>query len=95
MPSRYTRRMPDPLPDPSRYSAALARAQALPLPEKVYTWWSYRAKDWTAADRGRRLDHVWSSADLSTHLASVEILRAARGWERPSDHVPIVVSLDI
>ncbi len=33
MPSRYTRRMPDPLPDPSRYSAALARAQALPLPE--------------------------------------------------------------
>ncbi|SHJ76782.1 exodeoxyribonuclease-3 [Aureimonas altamirensis DSM 21988] len=69
--------------------------QALPLPEKVYTWWSYRAKDWTAADRGRRLDHVWSSADLSPHLTSVEILRDARGWERPSDHVPIVVSLDI
>ncbi len=69
--------------------------QAVPLPEKVYTWWSYRAKDWTAADRGRRLDHVWSSPDLAPNLLAVEIMRAARGWDRPSDHVPIVVTLDI
>jgi exodeoxyribonuclease III len=30
-----------------------------PEPEKIYTWWSYRAPDWRAADKGRRLDHVW------------------------------------
>ena len=28
--------------------------------QKLYSWWSYRAKDWNAADRGRRLDHIWA-----------------------------------
>ena len=27
--------------------------ERIPLSEKVYTWWSYRAADWTLADRGR------------------------------------------
>lgn len=62
-----------------------------PPEEKLFTWWSYRAKDWDSADRGRRLDHVWSSADLAPALHSMEVLRAARGWERPSDHVPVTV----
>src|SRR5690606_26649411 len=56
----------------------------IPPEEKVYTWWSYRAQDWAASDRGRRLDHVWSSPNVAERLSSVEILRAARGWERPS-----------
>lgn len=67
--------------------------QAMPQPEKVYTWWSYRAKDWAAADRGRRLDHIWSSPDIAPALAQVSILKDARGWERPSDHVPIIARL--
>ncbi len=37
----------------------------VPETEKLYSWWSYRAKDWEAADRGRRLDHIWSHAALS------------------------------
>jgi exodeoxyribonuclease-3 len=74
--------------------ADLMRAQ-VPIEEKLYTWWSYRAKDWRAADRGRRLDHIWGSADLVPHLKGLEILKDARGWERPSDHVPVVVTLDI
>jgi exodeoxyribonuclease-3 len=61
-----------------------------PPPEKIYTWWSYRARDWEAADRGRRLDHVWSSPNLVDSLAGIEVLKAARGWERPSDHVPVI-----
>jgi exodeoxyribonuclease-3 len=72
----------------------LMRAQ-VPIEEKLYTWWSYRAKDWLAADRGRRLDHVWGSADLAPLLKGLEILKDARGWDRPSDHVPVVVSLDL
>ncbi|WP_182086184.1 exodeoxyribonuclease III [Aureimonas sp. ME7] len=69
--------------------------QHIPLPQKLYTWWSYRAKDWDGADKGRRLDHVWSSADLAPALTGARVLREARGWERPSDHVPVMVTLDI
>jgi exodeoxyribonuclease III len=64
-----------------------------PEPERVYTWWSYRAQDWRAADKGRRLDHVWLSGDLATTLKETAILKDARGWERPSDHVPVTVTL--
>ncbi len=64
-----------------------------PEPERVYTWWSYRAQDWEASDRGRRLDHVWVSPDLAGRLASVEIHKPVRSWNRPSDHVPVTVRL--
>jgi len=67
----------------------------IPPPEKLYTWWSYRSKDWAAADKGRRLDHVWLSKGFSDACDRVEVLREARGWERPSDHVPILVRLDV
>ncbi len=65
----------------------------IPPDEKVFTWWSYRAADWAASDRGRRLDHVWASPDIVPALGPVEILREARGWERPSDHVPVIATL--
>ena len=63
--------------------------------QKLYTWWSYRAKDWEASNRGRRLDHVWATPDLAPHFKTMEILKEARSWERPSDHVPVTVTLDI
>lgn len=69
--------------------------QFVPSDRKLYTWWSYRAQDWAASDRGRRLDHIWSSADLSPKLSSIEVLREARGWERPSDHVPVIARFDL
>lgn len=65
----------------------------VPADQKLYTWWSYRARDWAAADRGRRLDHVWCSPDLAGSLQRHAILKAARGWERTSDHVPVMVEL--
>ena len=58
---------------------------------KLYSWWSYRAQDWNAADRGRRLDHIWVTPPLRTQAVSAEIMREVRGWERPSDHAPVVV----
>lgn len=64
----------------------------IPPPEKIYTWWSYRAQDWAASDRGRRLDHVWSSDNVAGDLKSIDVLREARGWERPSDHVPVIAT---
>jgi exodeoxyribonuclease-3 len=67
----------------------------IPPERKLYTWWSYRARDWDASDRGRRLDHVWLSPALAPALVGAEVRRAARGWELPSDHVPVTVELDL
>src|SRR5882724_2872966 len=72
----------------------VARAR-IPLSEKVYTWWSYRAADWTLADRGRRLDHIWVSRALKDGVSDFRITRDARGWARPSDHVPVTVTLEV
>lgn len=65
----------------------------VPPSERLYSWWSYRAKDWSASDRGRRLDHVWVTPPLQHRLAAARVLRAARGWDRASDHVPVVVDV--
>jgi exodeoxyribonuclease-3 len=66
------------------------------IPEgQLYSWWSYRARDWNAADKGRRLDHVWASADIADAAHSSRILRAARGWEKPSDHAPVFAQFDL
>lgn len=67
----------------------------VPPPERLYSWWSYRARDWDASDRGRRLDHVWCSPDLAGTARSVATLREARGWPRPSDHVPLIATFDL
>lgn len=68
--------------------------QFTPEPEKIFTWWSYRARDWDVSDRGRRLDHIWGSANMGPMLRDIEVLRAARGWERPSDHVPVIARFE-
>ena len=57
---------------------------------KLYSWWSYRARDWKASNRGRRLDHIWASPDLAKKSQECKIYSNIRGWDRPSDHVPIL-----
>jgi exodeoxyribonuclease-3 len=69
--------------------------QFIPARQKLYTWWSYRARDWKASGRGRRLDHIWGSASLAAHARAAAVLKEARGWESPSDHVPVMVDLDL
>jgi exodeoxyribonuclease-3 len=65
----------------------------VPPDRKLYTWWSYRAHDWRMSNRGRRLDHIWVTPILETRLKGIEVVRDARGWKQPSDHVPVIVSL--
>jgi exodeoxyribonuclease-3 len=65
----------------------------VPPEEKLYTWWSYRAADWRASDRGRRLDHVWVSPDLAGALTRHLVLKDARDWTKASDHVPVMVEI--
>jgi len=67
----------------------------VPEPAKLYSWWSYRSPDWATADKGRRLDHIWASPALGDRVSAIKVSKEARGWERPSDHVPVTATLDI
>lgn len=76
-------------------------ARALtPEDEKLFSWWSYRSKDWRASNRGRRLDHIWvtnglKKAALDGGREAFQIHDYARSWERPSDHAPVSLSLTL
>ena len=66
------------------------------IPEgRLYSWWSYRAPDWAAADKGRRLDHIWATPDIAGAAHGSRILRPVRGWEKPSDHAPVWAAFDL
>ncbi len=67
----------------------------VPDNDKCYSWWSYRNRDWKKSNRGRRLDHIWITEPLKKHLLEHKILTHARDWVKPSDHVPIIVKLDL
>ena len=67
----------------------------VPEKEKCYTWWSYRNHDWKKSNRGRRLDHIWLTKPLMPYLKSHEIHTVARDSEKPSDHVPVMVDIDL
>lgn len=83
----------------ARKSAGFADIGRLAVPEeqKLYTWWSYRAADWAAANRGRRLDHIWSNREAlsDTKVESFRVHLAWRGGWKPSDHAPISVEVKV
>jgi exodeoxyribonuclease-3 len=67
-----------------------------PEPEKLYTWWSYRAMDnWRISDRGRRLDHIWASDTLAARISTIKVDKKYRGHQRPSDHVPVTATIEL
>jgi len=61
----------------------------------LYSWWSYRARDWNTANKGRRLDHIWATKDIADKGYGSYISRDVRGWEKPSDHAPVFASFDL
>lgn len=65
----------------------------IPPEEKLFTWWSYRAKDWALANRGRRLDHIWVTPPLQDAVRGATVLKETRDYTPPSDHVPVMVEL--
>ncbi|MGH7017257.1 MAG: exodeoxyribonuclease III [Caulobacteraceae bacterium] len=68
--------------------------EARPEPEKIFSWWSYRA-DFRISNRGLRLDHIWASPALrpSTREGGARIHADVRAWDRPSDHAPVSADL--
>lgn len=72
--------------------------EAVPEPQKLFSWWSYRAADFRASGRGLRLDHLWASPGLKGAMTqgggpAARVHEDVRGWERPSDHAPVSADL--
>jgi len=72
--------------------------EAIPEPQKLFSWWSYRAADFRASNRGLRLDHILASPGLREAAfrlgsASSRVHDDVREWERPSDHAPVTADL--
>ncbi|MEG6508092.1 exodeoxyribonuclease III [Methyloligella sp. 2.7D] len=67
----------------------------VPAEEALFTWWSYRNRDWRVSNRGRRLDHIWTTPALAGTSRSMSVLEDARDWEKPSDHVPVIAEFEI
>ena len=76
-------------------SWADAVREIIPPEEPLFTWWSYRSKDYKKNNRGRRLDHIWTTNALKTYISAIDVFNATRGWEKPSDHVPITITLAV
>ena len=69
--------------------------QFVPAPQRYYSWWSYRNPGWQDNDKGRRLDHMWASPSVAAQARAHHVLEAARSWEQPSDHVPLITEFDL
>jgi exodeoxyribonuclease-3 len=65
-----------------------------PHPPKSYSWWDYRDMAFRR-NRGMRIDHILVSSALKGQVRACEIDRAPRKNERPSDHAPVVLELDL
>ncbi len=59
-----------------------------------YTFWDYQAGAWPR-NHGIRIDHHLLSPQAADLLKGVTIEREVRGWDKPSDHVPVVLELDL
>ena len=60
----------------------------------LYSWWDYRMGAFLR-DRGLRIDYLFVSDVVKTALRSVKIDKVPRGWEKPSDHAPVVVDFEL
>ncbi len=62
-------------------------------PEKNYSWWDYRDFAFRR-NRGLRIDHILVSEALRARASACSVDKAPRKNERPSDHAPVVLTLD-
>jgi exodeoxyribonuclease III len=65
-----------------------------PQEEKLFSWWDYRAAGFRR-NRGLRIDHILLSSELAKHCVSAQIDKLPRKAERPSDHAPVFVELNV
>ncbi len=63
-----------------------------PVADKDYTFWDYQAGAWPK-NNGIRIDHFLVSPQAADRLVNIRIDAHVRGWEKPSDHVPVVLEI--
>ena len=85
-----------------RTRAAFRRLEQLGLTDAVrattdaashYSFWDYQAGAWPR-NHGIRIDHLMLSPEATDKLISTDIEKHVRGWEKPSDHVPVIAHFD-
>ena len=59
---------------------------------KSFSWWDYRMMGFRR-NAGLRIDHIMVSKELQEHCSSCQIDIVPRKWEQPSDHAPVILSL--
>ena len=65
----------------------------VPPDQPLYTWWGYRFPQSFEKNYGWRLDHVWAGQSLLPALGGFRVVKETRTWERPSDHVPVMIEV--
>jgi exodeoxyribonuclease-3 len=61
--------------------------------DKSFSWWDYRQLGFRL-NKGMRIDHILLSKALASRCSGCVIDRAPRKWEQPSDHAPVIATLD-
>ncbi len=65
----------------------------VPPSEPLYTWWGYRFPQAFQKDYGWRLDHALATPPAAAAITAMRVAKETRTWEKPSDHVPVVVDI--
>jgi exodeoxyribonuclease-3 len=60
----------------------------------IYTFWDYQAGAWQKDD-GIRIDHLLLSPQAADKLSTAGVDKATRAWEKPSDHAPAWIEIDL
>ncbi|MGB3742321.1 exodeoxyribonuclease III [Castellaniella sp.] len=63
-------------------------------PPKIFSWWDYRMMSFRR-NAGVRIDHILASPDLASRCLECVVDKIPRGWEKPSDHAPVVAQFKI
>jgi len=64
-----------------------------PGPAPLYSWWGYRFPQSYEKNYGWRLDHMLASPKLMPHVRALATVQETRTWDKPSDHVPLIVDI--
>lgn len=65
----------------------------VPADQPLYSWWGYRFPQAFAKNYGWRLDHALATAKALKEIKGFSLLRETRTWDKPSDHIPLILDL--
>ena len=60
-----------------------------------YTFFDYRTKDALSRNMGWRIDHIFANESLAARATACFVDRQPRGWEKPSDHTPLIADFEL